>query len=116
MRLGRPNWRARCGTCAGSIRTSASCPCRRSSGGGRAGDDTAGHLRHRPHHPKPPPIKCAAPYYALTPADGANRYAKPAKHAAPLDLFACGTVERLRDGIRRYVFTFIDPCSRFAFA
>ena len=34
---------------------------------------------------------------------------------APMEL-ACDTVERVRDGIRRYIFTFIDPCSRFAFA
>ena len=36
--------------------------------------------------------------------------------SAPMELFACDTVERVRDGIRRYIFTFIDPCSRFAFA
>ena len=35
---------------------------------------------------------------------------------APMEVFACDTVERVRDGLRRYIFTFIDPCSRFAFA
>ncbi len=33
-----------------------------------------------------------------------------------MELFACDTVERIQNGIRRYVFTFIDPHSRFAFA
>ena len=37
-------------------------------------------------------------------------------HPPPLSLFACDTVVRLRDGIRRYLFTFIDPTSRFAIA
>ena len=35
---------------------------------------------------------------------------------APLEWFACDTVERVCDGICRHVFTFIDPCSRVAFA
>ena len=34
----------------------------------------------------------------------------------PLALFACDTVVRMRDGLRRYLLTFIDPRSRFAFA
>ena len=40
----------------------------------------------------------------------------PCPCTAPLEWFACDTVERVRDGIRRYVFTFIDPRSRVAFA
>ncbi len=34
----------------------------------------------------------------------------------PLVLFACDTVVRLHAGLRRYVFTFLDPYSRFALA
>ena len=36
--------------------------------------------------------------------------------SAPLHLWACDTIERVRDGIRRYVITFLDPTSRIAFA
>ena len=40
---------------------------------------------------------------------------KPKHHCSPpLSLIACDTVVRLRDGIRRYLCTFIDPNSRFA--
>ncbi len=31
-------------------------------------------------------------------------------------MFACDTLVRLRDGLRRYLFTFINPHSRFAIA
>ncbi len=42
---------------------------------------------------------------------------KPKHHRPPpLSLIACDTVVRLRDGIRRYLFTLIDPNSRFAVA
>jgi transposase InsO family protein len=34
----------------------------------------------------------------------------------PLQCLAVDTIERIRDGIRRYLVTFIDPASRFAFA
>ncbi len=34
----------------------------------------------------------------------------------PLEMFASDTVVRMRDGLRRYLFTFIDPRSRFAVA
>jgi len=34
----------------------------------------------------------------------------------PLEVLACDTIERLRDGLRRYIVTFIDPASHFAFA
>ena len=44
-----------------------------------------------------------------------NRQPKGQKHP-PLSVFACDTVIRVRDGIRRYLFTFIDPNSRFAIA
>ncbi len=42
-----------------------------------------------------------------------TRKPKGFKHP-PLEVFACDTVVRLRDGLRRYLFTFIDPHSRFA--
>ncbi|MFN3918900.1 MAG: integrase core domain-containing protein, partial [Methylohalobius sp.] len=35
---------------------------------------------------------------------------------AALSCLATDTIERIRDGIRRYLVTFIDPTSRFAFA
>ncbi|HXF08182.1 MAG TPA: integrase core domain-containing protein, partial [Candidatus Acidoferrales bacterium] len=35
---------------------------------------------------------------------------------APLQCLAVDTIERIRDGIRRYIVTFIDPASRFALA
>ncbi len=45
---------------------------------------------------------------------------KPRKPKAPqtrpLEMFASDTVVRMRDGPRRYLFTFIDPRSRFAVA
>ena len=44
-----------------------------------------------------------------------TRQPKGVKHQ-PLEVFACDTVVRLRDGLRRYLFTFIDPHSRFAIA
>ena len=31
-------------------------------------------------------------------------------------MLACDTIERIREGIRRYIVTFIDPVSHFAFA
>ena len=33
-----------------------------------------------------------------------------------LELLACDTIERIRHGMRRYLVTFIDPVSHFAFA
>ena len=33
-----------------------------------------------------------------------------------MQCLAVDTIERIRDGIRRYIVTFIDPASRFAFA
>ncbi len=52
--------------------------------------------------------------------DDPNRARKPRRPkgvtTAPMELFACDTVERIQNGIRRYVFTFIDPRSRFAWA
>jgi transposase InsO family protein len=58
--------------------------------------DTRG--RHRPlkRHPKPRKPKGVRP--------------------APFELLACDTIERIRDGLRRYLVTFIDPASDFAFA
>ena len=35
---------------------------------------------------------------------------------SPLSIFACNTVVRMQAGLRRYLFTFIDPRSRFAIA
>jgi transposase InsO family protein len=49
-----------------------------------------------------------------------RRQTKPRKpkqvSARPLEVVACDTIERIRDGIRRYIITFIDPASHFAFA
>ena len=49
-----------------------------------------------------------------------RRNPKPRKpkgvKTAPLQCLAVDTIERVRDGIRRYLLTFIDPASRFAFA
>ncbi len=49
-----------------------------------------------------------------------GRKRKPRKpkdpHTRPLEMFAGDTVVRMRDGLRRYLFTFIDPRSRFAVA
>jgi transposase InsO family protein len=49
-----------------------------------------------------------------------KRHPKPRKpkgvRLAPLKVLACDTIERLRDGMRRYLVTFIDPASHFAFA
>jgi hypothetical protein len=36
--------------------------------------------------------------------------------AQALEVLACDTIERIRDGIRRYIVTFIDPVSHLAFA
>jgi transposase InsO family protein len=36
--------------------------------------------------------------------------------AKALEGLACSTRERIRDGMRRYIVTFIDPVSHFAFA
>lgn len=44
-----------------------------------------------------------------------TRKPKGFKHQ-PLEVFACDTVVRIRDGLRRRLFTFIDPHSRFAIA
>ncbi len=42
---------------------------------------------------------------------------KPRGHSAPpLEVFACDTVVRLQAGLRRYLFPFLDPHSRFAVA
>jgi transposase InsO family protein len=49
-----------------------------------------------------------------------RRHPKPRKptgvRTAPLECLAVDTIERVRDGLRRYILTFIDPASRFAFA
>jgi len=49
-----------------------------------------------------------------------RRHPKPRKptgvRTAPLECLAVDTIERVRDGIRRYILTFIDAASRFAFA
>jgi len=34
----------------------------------------------------------------------------------PFELIACDTIERIKDGLHRYIVTFLDPKSRFAFA
>jgi transposase InsO family protein len=48
------------------------------------------------------------------------RHPKPRKpkgeRTAPLECLAVDTIERVRDGLRRYLVTFIDPASAFAFA
>ena len=38
------------------------------------------------------------------------------RRTQPLEVFACDTVVRLQAGLRRYLFTFIDPPTRFAVA
>ena len=43
------------------------------------------------------------------------RQPKGIRHV-PLQVFACDTVVRLQAGLRRYLFTFIDPHTRFAVA
>jgi transposase InsO family protein len=49
-----------------------------------------------------------------------RRHPKPRKPKAvttvPWQCLAVDTIERVRDGLRRYLLTFIDPASRFAFA
>jgi transposase InsO family protein len=49
-----------------------------------------------------------------------QRHVKPRKpkqvKAQALEVLACDTIERIRDGMRRYIVTFIDPVSHFAFA
>jgi transposase InsO family protein len=49
-----------------------------------------------------------------------RRHPKPRKpkgvKTAPLQCLAVDTIERVRDGMRRYILTFIDPASRFALA
>jgi transposase InsO family protein len=49
-----------------------------------------------------------------------RRHTKPRKpkqvKAQALEVLACDTIERIRDGMRRYIVTFIDPVSHFAFA
>jgi hypothetical protein len=49
-----------------------------------------------------------------------RRHTKPRKpkqvKAQALEVLACFTRERIRDGMRRYIVTFIDPVSHFAFA
>jgi transposase InsO family protein len=49
-----------------------------------------------------------------------RRHVKPRKpkgaRLAPLEVLACDTIERIRDGLRRYIVTFIDPASHVAFA
>ena len=49
---------------------------------------------------------------------GRPRKARPpqGRRHGPLQVFACDTVVRLHAGLRRYLFTFIDPHSRFALA
>ena len=46
------------------------------------------------------------------------RKARPPKDSRvrPLQVFACDTIVRLQAGLRRYLFTFIDPQTRFAVA
>ena len=49
-----------------------------------------------------------------------QRHTKPRKpkqvKTEALEGLACDTIERIRDGMRRYIATFTDPVSRFAFA
>jgi Transposase and inactivated derivatives, IS30 family len=49
-----------------------------------------------------------------------RRHPKPRKpkqlSAQALELLACDTIERIRDGMRRYLVTLIDPVSHLAFA
>ncbi|AVZ80009.1 transposase [Zoogloeaceae bacteirum Par-f-2] len=49
-----------------------------------------------------------------------RRNLKPRKpqnaNSSPLEVLASDTIERIRDGLRRYIVTFIDPVSYFAFA
>jgi len=49
-----------------------------------------------------------------------RRHSKPRKpkqvKAQALEVLACSTRERIRDGMRRYIVSFIDPVSHFAFA
>jgi transposase InsO family protein len=49
-----------------------------------------------------------------------RQHTKPRKpkqvKAQALEGLACSTRERIRDGMRRYIVTFIDPVSHFAFA
>lgn len=40
----------------------------------------------------------------------------PCRLLKPLQVLACDTIERIRDGLRRYLVTFTDPASRLAFA
>ncbi|MEW6695209.1 MAG: DDE-type integrase/transposase/recombinase [Pseudomonadota bacterium] len=54
---------------------------------------------------RPKPVRCARK--ARKPQD---------LKAAPLTLWAVDTIERIRDGVRRYVLTAIDPVSATAFA
>ena len=69
-----------------------------------------------PHKMRHAPARIS-PTGRLKPLLRTRKTRKP-KHCRPppLALFACDTVMRLRDGIRRYLFTFIDPTSRFAIA
>ncbi len=69
-----------------------------------------------PHKMRHAPARIS-PTGRLKPLLRTRKTRKP-KHyrSPPLALFACDTVMRLRDGIRRYLFTFIDPNSRFAIA
>ena len=49
-----------------------------------------------------------------------RRRPKPRKptgaHPAALECLAVDTVERIRDGLRRYIMSFVDPASRLACA
>ena len=69
-----------------------------------------------PHKMRHAPARIS-PTGRLKPLLRTRKTRKP-KHCRPppLALFACDTVMRLRDGIRRHLFTFIDPTSRFAIA
>ncbi len=74
-----------------------------------AGDQAPDHMRQAPlrldarGRPKP----AARPRKTRPP--------RP-RPTQPLVLFACDTVVRLHAGLQRYVFTFLDPYSRFALA
>ena len=69
-----------------------------------------------PHKMRPAPARIS-PTGRCKPLTRTRKNRKPNNHhPPPLSLFACDTVVRLRDGIRRYLFTFIDPTSRFAIA
>jgi transposase InsO family protein len=83
--------------------------CPRARTIGRLIADDPGKMRHRPTHldPKGRP-KRKRP----------RRLRKPKgfRPRAPGELVALDTVERVRDGVRRYLITFVDVHARFGFA